>query len=339
MRQRPEVIERNKTKNGNSKNTIRKYGVFCLWYNYFNMPEVKSKKRVGIIRGGAGEHYNSSLKRGGDIILHIVENLSHKYKVLDILIDKDHIWHVSGVPVIPSDLQNKIDIAWNTSHPSFSNIIESLSIPHIGSSSFLGSSKEMLKEHMKSIGVDMPRSVVLPVYQKDFDGSRERYAIKKAKTVFEKFGSPWIVKSFTPDLNMGVHFAQTFPELVAAIEDGVAHGKSILVEEFIAGKVASVHSVPHFRGETTYVFPPVNVFGELASGEKEQLSSLAKTLHHHIGAKHYLKCNFILNKRGKVYLLDFESTPNLKSYSHFSQACDSVGAKMHDVVEHILEQV
>src|SRR3989344_819723 len=299
------------------------------------------KKCIGVIRGGAGEHYHSSLKKGGELISHIVENLSDKYKVLDILIDKDYIWHCGGVPVSPSDLVNKIDIAWNVSHSSFSSILDSLSIPNTGNGSFSGSlqnSKEMLRKHMAQIGVSMSRSIVLPVYQKDFDSPREKYAIKKAKMVFEKFGSPWIVKSFILDANMGVHFAQTFPQLVAAIEDGVKHEKSILVEEFIAGKVASVHSVPHFRGEAMYVFPPVNVFGELALPEKDQLSSLTKTLHHHIGAKHYLKSNFILNKRGKVYLLEFDSTPNLNSFSHFAQACESVGAKMHHVVEHILER-
>ena len=300
------------------------------------------QKRVGILRGGAGEHYALSLKKGGELISHIVEHLSHKYKVQDILIDKDYIWHINGVPVSPGDLVHKVDVVWNTSHPSFANILESLSIPNVGNGSFSGvfqNSKEMLRKHMAQIGVVMPRAIVLPVYQKDFDGPRERYAIKKAKEVFEKFGSPWIVKSFTPDANMAIHLAKTFNELVVSIEDGVKHGKSILVEEFIVGKVASVHSVPNFRGEVMYVFPPVNVFGELASSEKERLSSLARTLHHHIGAKHYLKSNFVLNKRGKIYLLDLEFTPNLKSFSHFSQACESVGAKMHHVVEHILEQV
>lgn len=295
-------------------------------------------KRVGILRGGTGEHYKSSLKRGGDIILHISENLSDKYKPIDILIDKDYVWHVNGVPVNLADLAHKVDLVWNTSHPSFSNIVESLSIPHIRSSPFWGNSRELLKEHVKSIGVDMPRSIVLPVYQKDFDGPREKYAIKKAKSVFEKFSSPWIVKSFTPAENMAIHLAKTFPELVNAIEDGVRNGKSILVEEFIVGKVASLHSVPNFRDEDIYVFPAVNTFGELSSSEKEKLSMLAKDLHTHLGAWHYLKCDFLLNQRGKVYLLDFESTPNLNSYSHFAQACESVGAKMHHVVEHILEK-
>ena len=183
----------------------------------------------------------------------------------------------------------------------------------------------------------MPRSIILPVYQKDFDGPRERYSIKKAKEVHEKFAPPWIVKSFTPDANMAVHLAHTFNELVAGIEDGVNHGKSILVEEFIEGKVASLHSVPGFRGQELYIFPAVNVFGNISLEEKEKLSSLVKDLHAHLGAKHYLKSDFLLNKRGKVYFLDFESIPNLKPFSHFSQACESVGVKMHHVIEHILE--
>ena len=37
------------------------------------------------------------------------------------------------------------------------------------------------------------------------------------------------------------------------------------------GKVASVHSVPYFRGQEFYVFPPINVFGQLSFGEKEKL--------------------------------------------------------------------
>jgi hypothetical protein len=119
----------------------------------------------------------------------------------------------------------------------------------------------------------------------------------------------------------------------------VQHEKSILVEEFIPGKVASLHSVPQFRGEDIYTFPLGNTFGDFSMEEKEKLAGLAKDLHQHIGAKHYLKSDFILNKWGKIYLLQIEGIPNLKPDSHFSQVCISVGAKPHHLVEHILETV
>jgi D-alanine-D-alanine ligase len=245
------------------------------------------------------------------------------------------------VPVEPSKLLYKVDVVWNLSDPSFSNILESFSIPNIGIPSFspiFSKSGEMLRKHMKSFGVPMPRSVILPVYQKDFDGPREKYAIKKAKEIFEKFSSPWVVKSFTPDSNMGIHLAKTFGELIDSIEDGIKHEKSILIEEFIAGKVATVHSVPHFRGQDIYTFPLGNSFGSFSPAEKEKIVVVAKNLHDRLGIKHYLKSDFVLNSRGKVYLLNFELTPDLKQDSHFSQVCESVGAKTHQVIDHILEQ-
>ncbi|MEK7471431.1 MAG: hypothetical protein AAB623_02160 [Patescibacteria group bacterium] len=308
------------------------------------MSEIKNKKikRVGILRGGAGKHYLSSIKKGGEIISHISEKLGDKYKVVDILVDKDYIWHLGGVPINTSDLVNKIDVVWNISHPSFSNILDSLTIPNISNSSFsstLENNKDFLCEHMKQVGIQMPRSVVLPLYQKDFDGPRERYSIKKAKEVFEKFSSPWIIKSFTEDESMGIHLAKTFPELVNAIEDGVKHEKSILVEEFIAGKIASVHSVPKFRGEDIYTFPLGNSFGIFSFTEKEKLTALAKDLHKHVGDSYYFKMDFILNPHGKVYLLQIDGVPDLKPDSHFSQVCEFVDAKTHNVIEHILEQV
>ncbi len=297
-------------------------------------------KRVGVVRGGTGRNYMYSLERGGDIISHIHEYLSHKYKPVDILIDKNHIWHINGLPIAPSELPNKIDIAWNTTHPSFSNILESLSIPHISTPSFphmFQNNKDLLRDHVKKLGIPMPRSIVFSAYQKDLDGPREKYAMKKAKQVFEKFSSPWIVKSFTPESNMAIHLVKTFPELVHAIEDGVNHGKSILVEEFITGKPASIHSVPNFRGEEVYTFP----LGKLNSGftheELEILQKAAKVLHQHLGAKHYLKSDLLLSSRGKIYLLGVESSPDIKPHSHFEEVCDLAGTKIHHMIEHMIE--
>ena len=285
-----------------------------------------SKKRVGILRGGAGKHYVSSLKKGGEIISHISKNLADKYKVFDILIDPKGFWHINGIPIMPADLIRKVDLIWNASHPGFSNILKNLSIPNVGVSFFswmLVNNQDMLRTHLTQIGVSMPRHIIFP---------------KSAREVFEKFSSPWIVRSLGSDSDMGVHLAKTFKELIDALEDGVKHQTSILVEEFISGKVASVHSVPSFRGENIYIFPVWNVFGNLSPTEKEKLSNIAKDLHSHLGAKHYLKSSFVLNKRGKVYLLNIDSTLDPREDSYFSKVCESVGTQMHQVIEHILEQ-
>ena len=287
--------------------------------------KAKDKIRVGVLRGGAGKHYASSLLKGGEIISYIFENLGDTYKPVDILIDKEGIWHLGGVPVEPAKLLYKVDVVWNTSHPSFSNILQSFSIPNVGIPpfyKFFGENKETLQKHLKKIGLPIPRYIISP---------------KNAKEVFEKFSAPWIVKSFTEDSNLEISLVKTFPELVNTIYEGVKYGKSILVEEFIGGKVASLHSVPLFRGQDIYVFPLGNTFGNFSLKEKEKLANLTKILHNHLGAKHYLKSDFVLNKRGKVYLLGIDVNPDLKMDSHFSEVCEYVGTKTHHVVKHILD--
>jgi len=311
------------------------------------------KIKVGIIRGGTGGNYASSLKKGGNIISHINENLSDKYKTVDIFIDKNGNWHANGLPIIPADLVRKVDIVWDTSeHPSAFIALNNFSIPNLGRGHFLKvleNNNDMLRKHMKEIGVQMPRSMVLPLYQKDFDGLRERYVIKKAKEIFEKFSSPWVVKSFTPDSNMGIHLVKTFPELVDAIEDGVKHEKSILVEEFIDGKVASIHSVSSFRGQDIYIFPLKDIsieekvptpkgVGILTESVGKKINDIIKNLHKHLAVEYYLKSNFIFHPRRGFFLTDIDFLPDLRDGSHFEESCEFVGAKMHHVVEHILEK-
>lgn len=301
------------------------------------MEEVKVKKRIGIVRGGTGEHFQSSLLKSKNVISYIFDNLSDKYKIVDVLIDKDGVWHADGIPINPTDLMRKVDLLWNLSNcSSVSSVLSNISIPNVDNGSFsksLERSKEMLKKHMKSVGIKMPRYLLLPIYQEDFDGPIERYSIKKAKEVFEKFSSPWIVKSFSPDANMGIHLAKTFGELSGAIEDGVRHKKSILVEEFISGKVSSLHSVSSFRNQDIYVFPPKG----FVSKEKEEIISSIKEIHKHLDIKNYLKSDIILHPKLGLYLTGVDFIPDLREGSHFRESCESVGAQMHHIIENICE--
>ena len=285
--------------------------------------DLVSKKRVGILRGGDEAHYDASLRHGGDVLAHIFENLSDTYKTVDILVDKDGVWHANGMPILPSALVHKVDVVWNTGHPSLGQVVQHFSIPVVSVSSFssnLANNRSMLEEHMRGIGIEMPRHIPSP---------------KNAREVFNKFPAPWIVRIILPDSNIvNVQVVKTLPELDSVIEDAALNNKNILVEEFITGLVGAVHSVRGFRGQDIYTFPPEN----LKADEKEKLMNVAKILHEYLGAQPYLKSNFILAPRGKVYLTGILFTPNLKDGSHFSRSCEYVGAEMHHVIEHILEQ-
>lgn len=295
-------------------------------------------KRIGVLRGGKGKNYETSLIRGGDVIMYLIDNFEEKYKPVDILIDTNNVWHLNGLPVNPADLVHKVDLVWNVAATEVSSILQSFSIPHIGNSTFTSSlegNRDMLVGHLKNMGVKMPRRMVLPVYQEDIDGPYDQYVIKKAKEVHEKFGAPWIVRSFNPEKSMGIHVAKTFNELVSAIDDGVRHEKGVVIEEFIDGRSGSSHSVAGFRGDNIYIISPTNLNNE----DKKRLASLVKELHKNLGVGHYLKSDFVIHPKRGVFLKDISFHPDLREGSHLDESAKSVGAKMHHIVEHIIESI
>lgn len=289
------------------------------------------------MRGGVRGDYTSSLERGADLISHIVDYLADKYKVVDVLVDKEGVWHINGIEAKPADLMYRVDVVWNTAHPSLCSTLERLSIPIIGVNPFshsIGNNRTFLEQHIKELDIKMPRHIILPLYQADFDGLKNKYAEKKAQEVFQKFAGPWIVRSLTHDSGSAVHVAKTLPELVSAIEDILVHKTSILVEELIAGQVVPVHSLRDFRGEEVYTLP----LGNMSVSVKGELDSLAKKLHQHLGQHTYMKSNFLLTPKGHIYLTGLFFHPNLKKTSHLSQSLESVGAKIHHFIEHMIDR-
>ena len=312
--------------------------MFLFFYVINKCYNIIMKKRVGILRGGNSEHYENSLQKGGELILHIRENLADKWKTLDILVDRDGVWHVEGLPIKPAELVNKVDLVWNTSHPNFSVILKSFDIPSIGVDSFpflLSENRSILQESMKEISVKMPRHFVIPAYQSDFDGQYDKFILKKAKQVHDKFSPPWVIKSLTNDFNVGVHIANTYPELINAIEDIVNHDKSILVEEFITGKEIKIHSVGGFRGQEIYNLPAVGNFSIL---EKENLDSISREICKHLNISDYLNSSFILHPKRGFFLKNIEFFPDLNKDSHFGNTAIYIGSSTKQIIDHIIEQ-
>jgi len=298
-------------------------------------------KRIGILRGGTGNNFEASIFEGGNMIRHIGEYLGDKYKTVDILIDKQGSWHLNGLPTLPWDLIDKVDVIWDTLGSNDSTILKSIAIPTLGKSTsafMFENNRELLKNTLRNIGVKMPRHIVLPAYQADFDGDKDKYILKKAGEIHAKFGAPWIVKSYNRNPAMGIHIAKTYPELINALEDAVAHGDSILIEELITGASVPAHSVSSFRNKDIYVFPLKAYSRQVSGGDSSELTGLVETLHKQLGVKHYMNAHFVINPRSGIYVTHLSFLPDLTSESHLHTACDSIGAKVHHVIESILDK-
>lgn len=301
---------------------------------------LNKQKRIGILRGGGGDSHSKSLEEGGNFISYVIENLYPKWKPVDIYVDGDDKWHMSGLPILPTTLFGKVDVIWNTIPAKYNKLLHDLSLPQVGHTAFaslLQDNKEAFSNFANQNNIKTLRRIVFPVYQSDFDGNQQEYILTKAKEVWKKFSPPWVVRSYGTDRNVAVRVAKTFPDLVEVITDMVYRGDSILVEELISGKAVTTHSVPGFRGEDLYHFPTSSPY-KLTKEEKDGLVEATKKIHQSIGG-HYLKADFVINPKTGIHLIDFNLEPDYRENSHFSDACQSIGARPSSVISHIFERI
>src|SRR3989338_2122657 len=122
------------------------------------------KINIAIIRGGIGREYDISLQSGARVLSAINRK---KYQPIDVLVDKEGVWHADGAPLDPSDLKYITDVVFNLLHGPYgedglmSQFLEDEGIPYIGSSplgSRMAYNKAISKEKFKNLGIKTPAS-------------------------------------------------------------------------------------------------------------------------------------------------------------------------------------
>ncbi|MEK7505890.1 MAG: D-alanine--D-alanine ligase, partial [Patescibacteria group bacterium] len=93
---------------------------------------------VGVLRGGPSGEYEISLQTGSSVLRHMPE----RYKAVDILIDKEGVWHKGGIPMEPERALRQIDAVFNALHGEYGEdgkvqrLLDCLHVPYTGSGSF-----------------------------------------------------------------------------------------------------------------------------------------------------------------------------------------------------------
>jgi len=326
--------------------------------------------RVGVIRGGISSEYDVSLNTGVNVLSHLrSDKMNEKYKAIDILIDKDGAWHISGIPTTIEDVSKKVDVIFNALHGDFGEdgkvqqMLEQWSIPYTGSGPFpsaIGYNKVLAKEQFSRLGIKTPQYIIIEPIGEDIDISIEKLAQQKARIVWQKFGAPWVVKPISSGSSFGVKICKTFPELVEAITVGMSENSSLLIEEMIKGKEATVGAIEGFRGKDVYTLPPIEIRvpkhkaffdydakytgiseeicpGNFTGEEKEELQRLASLIHSGLNLSHYSRSDFIVHPKKGIYALEVNTLPGLTDESLTPKALYAVGSTMPEFLNHILD--
>jgi D-alanine-D-alanine ligase len=325
--------------------------------------------RVGVIRGGISGEYEVSLASGAQVLSNLrSDEMNKKYSAVDIFIDRDGVWHINGIPTMMDKIIHKVDVIVNALHGDYGEdgkvqqILEQWHIPYTGSGPFasaVGYNKFLTKQEFTKLGIKTPRHILFPVYQEDFDGPKNEYALKKAKEVWERLPPPWIVKPLTGGSSMGVHVCKTFPALVEAFKVGVNEKVSVLVEEFINGKEATVGVIDNFRGQKVYALPPIEIRipktatffdnevkyngqsqeicpGNFTDEEKRELERLASLIHTGLDLSHYSRSDFIIHPKRGIYALEVNTLPGLTAESLMPKALNAIGSNLPEFIDHII---
>lgn len=315
-------------------------------------------KRIGILRGGVSPEYHISLQTGANVGRALSDA---GFEAIDMLLDKEGVLHIKGVPADLEKAQSSVDAVWNALHGEFGEdgqvqrMLESYGIPFTGSgalASALAFNKATAKDAAKNLGLNTPQSLlILP------DGTESVSEI--TGRIYKTMAPPWVLKPLTGGGSIRAYFAFTPLELSQFVDDSVGHAAPFLVEQYIEGREAAVGVVNDFRNESEYVLPVMEIRspsrGVLSHGmrteggdyavptgsfnpdEREMLSSLAKQLHSTFDAKDYSQSEFIIDKRGKIWFIEIDTHPHLTDNAPFLKALDTVGASLQEFVRSILE--
>ncbi len=214
-----------------------------------------STVRVGVVRGGTNiPHYRKSISDGAILLRALREH--DQYTPSDILIDKNEVWHLDGVPILPAQLMHKIDVCVSTVEKPLKkeghveHIIRALGIKllHTPKSALRGYIPESLKDKIRSIGVRVPRHMEI--------GQASNSTLKE---IHLKFSPPYPMHFVNVDGVMQHIFHATTLEDVNDVFTN--HTKpeigNYLIEEFVPGEKWAMTVIPNFRGIRHYTTHPI----------------------------------------------------------------------------------
>jgi len=311
--------------------------------------------KVGVIRGGLSDEHGVSMKTGESVL----NNLSDKYDVHDIVLGKDGDWVFNRQFSSPDKIFSSVDVVFNALHGyhgedgKIQHLLETFNVPYTGSgvlASALGMNKSLSRVSFVKSGLLVPRGVTV---------ASGESAVEAARKIFGSIQPGWVIKPANGGSSIGVLIVKSFDDLVAAITSVLETGSDALVEERVAGREFTCGVVENMRGQQHYGLPVVEIIppekndffdyeakyngesqeicpADLDIYTKQEIEKMAIAAHESLGCRHYSRSDFILTPKGKIYLLEINTLPGLTSESLLPKSLKSAGVAYSDFLDHLI---
>ena len=311
-----------------------------------------------MLRGGTSAEYDVSMQTGIGVIKTLQDS---PYVIKDVIITQTGQWLVDGFVRTPEQALCAIDVVFIALHGTYGEdgtvqrILERLHIPYTGSGSYASSiaiNKVLTKDHIKQHTADIKMAPHMHV-KKD----RTKSIAQLAHSIQQLFGPQYVIKPTDGGSSIGTQIVSQ-SGLQGAIEKAFQLNDSIIIEQRIVGKEATVGILENFRDKQYYQLPEIEIVppahadffsadvkytgeteeicpGRFSRGEKNQLLEHALQVHKILGLRQYSRSDFIVAADG-VYFLEVNTLPGLTSQSLFPKSLTAVGSNYKELVLHLL---
>jgi len=318
---------------------------------------IPMRRKIIVLRGGPSSEYEVSMKTGRAVI----DELSKKHEILDVVIDKQGKWISRGREVRPEIICQNCDLVFNALHGEFGEdgqvqkILETTGVCFTGPQKLaaaLSMNKAQTKDIYKKFGIKTPYYKVVNREDGDID--------KLATDIFRTFPMPVIIKPVNLGSSVGISIARDYKSLKETLTSLFIRYDKLLVEEYIKGKEATVAVVESFRNKDFYSLFPVEIRipssseffdynakysgetqeicpGNFSAKESEIMQDLAIKAHQALGLRHYSRTDFIISPTRGVYVIETNSLPGLTNESLLPKSLLAIGSNYGEFLQHIVE--
>lgn len=301
------------------------------------------KLKIAVIMGGTSSEREVSLATGEQIL----KNLDRR-KYISKKYDPKTDLH----QLFQDNLHKKIDLVFIALHGKMGEdgiiqgLLEMLEIPYTGSG-VLASALAMHKITSKKIFGKHKLATPSFIFF-----TKSEYQ-KAKKDILFQVKVPCVVKPNDSGSSIGISVVKKREQLDLAIKKALVESDEIIIEKFIAGLELTVPVLDKRALPVVEIAPKTEFFDYQAKYEVEwceeivparipikiakRAQDMALEAHRALYCRHYSRADMILDKKGKLWLLEVNTLPGMTPNSLIPKSAAAAGIKFPKLLEKIIK--
>ena len=303
-----------------------------------------NKIRIAVLSGGWSKERGVSVN-SGKAVLGALDKRKYEIVSFDPKDDLNILWQQ----------RHELDLVFNVLHGKYGEdgriqgLLEVFGIPFVGSgvlSSAMAMNKRVTKEVYRSVGLRVPRDLIL---KKD-----QTVSIGKIKDIL---GTPIVIKPVSEGSSIGISIMENDNDILAGIEKAFQFDLEILLEEYVSGREITcavlgrkhletlplVEIVPkdthrffdfdakYTAGETHEICP-----AQIDAHLQNEASGMAQNAHLALQCRDWSRTDMIINNN-MIYMLETNTIPGMTETSLVPLAAKGNGWSLGQLLDRMID--